>query len=542
MSVVEKIQYSDEFLSEKNIASNINILWGKAIPILQHRKYLYDRYTRKNDTSDVIVALEFYISTIASGYFGGKEPQYKVKKINETQKGILKKIFKKVFGDKNNSDEFQTIIDYITKYNDNGSFFYDCIKDYINTGACYGLVYENKNNEVVYAHTSSLTSVAIWNYETPSQKIGLLRYWTENSNSGGIDIYLELITKNYKKHYISGIETTTINKDTKVDFKEKTEEPKEKNKKIYWDDLPIFAVENPDGLALFENVIKLIKKHEQVIKNNANIFQYNDEAKLKVTGFTPQNEPLIEARDKDGEIKKDNDGNPIMIKNPARTAEDEAILNAKVFYTPDNTGDIDWLIKNINDTASENHKKTCLDLALMISGVPNVTDQGFTDADNASALEKKFFPLDQVLQQADKLFKKELLRMWEMITSRINLKKSTNFDFRDIEIILTRNLPSNNKEIIETWLKLRGLLSDKTVIEHLPYELDSESELAEIDNQEETKMQKSMKSMQMLGSEQNGQDMEISRQSNIKTKTSVSENIKTDTKQSTNDNENIKSK
>lgn len=538
MSVVEKIQYSDEFLSEENIASNINILWGKAIPILQHRKYLYDRYTRKNDTSDVVVALEFYISTIASGYFGGKEPQYKVKKINETQKGILKKIFNKIFGDKNNSDEFQTIIDYITKYNDNGSFFYDCVKDYINTGACYGLIYENKANEIVYAHTSSLTSVAIWNYETPSQKIGLLRYWTENSNSGGLDIHLELITKDYKKHYIGGTEKTIINKDTEVEFKEQTD----KSKEVLWDDLPVFAVENPDGLALFENVIKLIKKHEQVIKNNANIFQYNDNAKLKITGFTPQNEPLIEARDEDGEIKKDNDGNPIMVKNPARTVEDEAILNAKVFYTPDNTGDIDWLIKNINDTASENHKKTCLDLALMISGVPNVTDQGFTDADNASALEKKFFPLDQVLQQADKLFKKELLRMWEMITSRINFKKSTNYDFRDIEIILTRNLPQNNKEIVDNWLRLRGLLSDKTVIEHLPFELDSESELAEIDNQEETKMQKNMKNMQMLGEEQNEQNMGISQLQNGTAKKDIQSNKQTDSKQITDDNEDIKSK
>lgn len=543
MSVVEKIQYSDEFLGEENIANNINTLWGKAIPILQHRKYLYDRYTRKNDTSDVIVALEFYISTIASGYFGGKEPQYKVKKVNETQKGILKKIFQKVFGDKNNSDEFQTIIDYITKYNDNGSFFYDCVKDYINTGACYGLIYENKDNEVVYAHTSSLTSVAIWNYETPSQKIGLLRYWTENSNSGGLDIYLELITKNYKKHYIGGIETTTINKDTKVDFKEKKEEDtKKKNKKMYWDDLPVFAVENPDGLALFENVITLIKKHEQVIKNNANIFDYNDNAKLKVTGFEPQNDTLIDAKDENGETKLDNNGNPIMIKNPARITEDNAILNAKVFYTPDKEGDIDWLIKNINDTASENHKKTCLDTALMISGVPNVTDQGFTNADNSSALEKKFFPLDQVLQQADKLFKKELLRMWEMITSRINLKKSATHDFRDIEIILTRNLPQNNKEIVETWLRLRGLVSDKTVIEHLPYELDSESELAEVDNQDKMKMQKNMENMQMLGEEQDGQNMGVPQFKNGTSKKDTQSNKQTDSKQITDDNEDIKSK
>lgn len=538
MSVVEKIQYPDEFLSKKNIAQNISTLWGKAIPILLHRKELYNRYTRKNDTGDVIVALEFYISTIASGYFGGKEPQYKVKKINETQKRILKKIFEKIFGDKNNPEEFQTIIDYITKYNDNGSFFYDCVKDYINTGACYGLLYENKYNEIVYANTSSLNSVAIWNYETPAQKIGLLRYWTENSTNGGLNVYLEIITKEYKKHYIGGVETTNISKDTKLEFKEYEKGETTNNEKVYWDDLPVFAVENPDGLALFENVISLIKKHEQVIINNANIFQYNDNAKLSVTGFIPKNEALIEIKNEKGEIELDSNGEPKMMQNPTRILEDNTILNSKVFYTPDSSGKIEWVIKNINDTASENHKKTCLDMALMISGVPNVTDQGFTNADNSSALEKKFFPLDQVLQQADKLFKKELLRMWEMITARINLKKSTQYDFRDIEIILTRNLPQNNQEIVDNWLKLRGLLSDKTVIDHLPYELDSESELAEMDLQNETNIQKNMENMQMLGSEENGEDVELSQQEDARTKKDILQNKQADPKQNPNDNEN----
>lgn len=535
--LVEKIQYSDEFLDEKNIDNNINVLWGKALPILQHRKYLYDRYTRKNDTSDVIVALEFYISTIASGYFGGKEPQYKVKKINDTQKGILKKVFGKIFGNKNNSDEFQTIIDYITKYNDNGSFFYDCVKDYINTGACYGLVYENNSNEVIYAHTSSLTSIAIWNYETPSQKIGLLRYWFENSDKGGIKTHLELITKKYKKHYVDGREKRSIDKNSKFEFKE----VKEDNKPVLWNDLPIFAVENPDGLALFENVITLIKKHEQVIRNNANIFQYNDDAKLKITGFTPDNDALITVKDEDGTDKLDSNGNPIMIQNPARKAEDDAILNAKVFYTPDNTGDIGWVIKEINDTASENHKKTCIDLALMISSVPNVTDQGFTNADNSSALEKKFFPLDQVLQQAEKLFKKELLRMWEMITDRINLKKNTEYDFRDIEIILTRNLPQNNQEIVDNWLKLRGLLSDKTVIDHLPYELDSESEIAEMDLQNEENIKnnfESIKNQNASNKQDNsqyevkvgGRDVGISQPENDEIKTNIPKDEQTNTK------------
>lgn len=499
MDIVERIQYQDDFLSEENINNNIDILWGKVLPIFFHRKYLYDRFTRKYDTSDVVVALEYYISVIASGYFGGKEPQYKVQKVNETQKNILKKIFNKIFGDKNNPDEFQAIIDYITKYNDNGSFFYDCVKDYINTGACYGLVYENNDNEEVYAHTSSLNTVAIWNYDVPASKIGLLRAWYENTVSGGIETHLEIITKNYKKQYVDGVEKKTINKNVEYKFKE----VKNSRKKVRWNDIPCFAVENPDGLAFFENVITLIKKHEQVITNNANIFQYNDNAKLKITGFTPNNEAIIQATDKNGEPQVDKNGQPVMIANPARQKEDETILNAKVFYTPDQSGDIDWVIKDINDTASENHKKTCLDMALMISGVPNVTDQGFTDADNSSALEKKFFPLEQVLQQADHLFKKELLRMWEMITERINLKKSKKYDFRDIEVILTRNLPTDTESVVNAWLKLRGLLSDKTVIEHLPYDLDSEAELTEMDIQNEANIKQNLENMQKMGQDTN---------------------------------------
>jgi SPP1 family phage portal protein len=495
MSFVEKIQYKDEFLNEANINQNISVLWGKALPIFMHRKYLQDRFTRKYDKKDVVVALEYYISIIASGYFGGKEPQFKVKNINETQKGILNRIFKRIFGEKNDPKDYQAIIDYIAKYNDNGSFFYDCVLDYITTGACYGLVYENKYNEEVYANVSSLNTVAIWNYDVPSTKIGLLRCWYENTATGGIETHLEIITKDYKKQFVDGIEKKTITENAEYNF----EEVDGSNKPVRWTDLPCFAVENPYGMAFFENVMTLINKNEKVIENNANIFDYNDNAKLKVTGFSPMNDPLIPLLNDKGEEQKDKEGNVIMTKNPARVQEDEAILNAKVFYTPDKEGDIDWIIKDINDTASENHKKTCLDMALMISGVPNVTDQGFTDADNAAALEKKFFPLEQVLQQAHHLFRKEYLRMWEMITARINLKKNKEYDFRDIDVILIRNLPTDTESLTNAWLKLRGLISDKSIISHLPFGLDAESEIAEMDKQNEENIQKNLQQMQMMG-------------------------------------------
>ena len=499
--MIKKLQYSDDYISEENINQNINTLYGAMIPILTHRRGLYERYTRADDQSDVVVALEYYISNIASGYFAGKEPQYKVKSYNDTQKGVIQRVLEKVFGDKNKPEDYQAIVDYITAYNDNASFFYDLVKDYINTGACYGLLYENSDNEIVYAHTSSLNTVAIWNYDIPAQKIGLLRYWTENTTKG-LTIYLEVLTSNYKKLFVNGVEkeNDVLNKNHEYKF----EENQSGYSEILWDDLPAIAVENNDGLALYENVITLINKFQQVLINNANTFQYNDEAKLKITGFMPRNEALIPERDEKGAIIKDDNGNDVMVRNPARDMEDAVTLNAKIFYTPDKSGDIDWITKDINDSASENHKKTMLDMCLMISGVPNVTDQGFTNADNSSALEKKFFPLDQVLQQADKQFKKELLRMWEMITHRINIKKNTNYDFRDIEVILNRNLPSNNSEIVATWKGLRGLISDKTIIEHLPYDLDSESELNAMDEQNVKNMEENLERLKKLGGENVG--------------------------------------
>ena len=510
MSFVEKLQYKDEFLNEANINQNISVLWGKALPIFMHRKYLQDRFTRKYDQKDVVVALEYYISIIASGYFGGKEPQFKVKNINETQKGILNRIFKRIFGEKNDPEDYQSIIDYIAKYNDNGSFFYDCVLDYITTGACYGLVYENKYNEEVYANVSSLNTVAIWNYDVPSTKIGLLRCWYENTATGGIETHLEIITKDYKKQFVDGIEKKTITENAEYKF----EEVDGTNTPIMWTDLPCFAVENPYGIAFFENVMTLINKNEKVIENNANIFDYNDNAKLKVTGFSPMNDPLIPLLNDKGEEQKDKEGNVIMTKNPARMQEDDAILNAKVFYTPDKDGDIDWIIKDINDTASENHKKTCLDMALMIAGVPNVTDQGFTNADNAAALEKKFFPLEQVLQQAHHLFRKEYLRMWEMLTARINLKKGKEYDFRDIDVILIRNLPTDTESLTTAWLKLRGLVSDKSIISHLPFGLAAESELAEMDKQNEENIQKNLQQMQIIGQAGENQDNKENNQDN----------------------------
>ena len=53
-----------------------------------------------------------------------------------------------------------------------------------------------------------------------------------------------------------------------------------------------------------------------------------------------------------------------------------------------------------------------------------------------------------------------------------------------------RNLPTNKQEVVNMWKSLRGIVSDETVIENLPFDIDTETELAKIKEQDEENIMK----------------------------------------------------
>lgn len=458
------IQFNKNYIENEKY---INEIITAAQTVLDHRKELYERLTKKKGTP-----IERYITTTGTSYFAGKEPQIHVTSETDKEKiGVIQKLFKKITGSEKEDKEYQILLDYINDYNDIGEFFYSCAKDYFGLGGCYWLSYETTDNEIVYAQTSALQSVALYDYSTPVQLIAGLRIFKEKDESGN-EIDVAILTLAKERRYYKN------NNKQKKEYKEDTT----MREKITWELTPFYAVENPDNLALYEPVLDLIDSLEQILTNQRNTFQYNDEAKLKVVGYQPENDLLTP----EGEM------------NPLRKKEDEAVLKARVFYTPDG-GDLGWIIKDINDTAVQNYTKEVVDFIFMLAMVPNMNDISFTNSDSGKAIQFKFHGLEMLLIEAEKLFQKELLRMYENITYRINLEKNTKFDFRNINITFERNLPAAKEDATEAWLKLRGLVSDKTIIEHLPYDIDAESEAKAMEEQEEENMQKAVDKAKALG-------------------------------------------
>ena len=418
-------------------------------PELNSRKQLWKRIHRKTKLCNIVFSLngkkenitfEKYIWLIASGFLGGKAPVYTVNDTVDKEKiKIIKELFDKEITDKNYKKKMEIVIDFVTRFNDDEVEHYNLMCDALGLRGCYELIYENENNEIVYGTRKYATDGQVFNED-------------EKKN---IDRYIELKTE-YENHN--------------------------------WGDVPGFAIETDESI--FESIVDTVLKYEKLIKNTSNMFEYNDElAKLAVYGYSPENEMVIQEQytDDKGETQTRD------VLNPAREVEDENVRKSKTLYFPDkNNGGAEWVLKEINDSGIQNTLKTYIDLILMMAGVPNTFDLGFTNADNASAIDRKFFSLMMMTINLIQQFKMGYKRRWELIFNRINLKKGTNFDFRDVSIDLPANLPANESEVIDMWLKLRGLLSDKTVIEHLPYDLDSESELAEVDAQNEANIEKNI--------------------------------------------------
>jgi SPP1 family phage portal protein len=495
------LRYSKEKLAEER---SITDIYFKAQEELDIRKELYEKFRRKLtdeelaslDDEDIKVPLERYISIMSAGYFGGKAPTYKVKAFNKDKDKIIKELFNHETNDEQEIKEIEELIKHIVDYNNDGSHFLHMVLDYLVKRACYEIYYKDKKTgEITITRSDALETVAIWDYSLPKKLIGIYRIIRTYMANGEYQQIIELTTTDGKRYYYDTPEKRKIFGTPAYEqqfedeplFKENKEE---KKPRMWDDDIPATAIENCDGMAIFEPAISLIKAYERCIQNSRNVFKYNDEAILAVKGYTPEN-PMIIQNEK---------GEDII--NPARQKEDEYVLTSRVRYL-DGNREVDsnlwWVEKNVNDTALQNHKKTLMDIICLCSFCPNMTDLGFTQADNNAALEKKFFGLQQYIATFEGDFLEGLTRRWRIILEKFNKDKSKTYDFRDIEVKLNRNLPSDTATTITNAMKIRGLVSDDTVINLLGLDLDSTSELAKMDLQNEENIQKNLEQMRMMG-------------------------------------------
>ena len=209
----------------------------------------------------------------------------------------------------------------------------------------------------------------------------------------------------------------------------------------------------------FEPVISLIDAYDTMESDSVNDFAYFVDCYLALYGFTAEAEDVQKMKE-----------NRILLMDDGTKAE--------------------WLIKNSNDTTIENMKNR-LDADIhKFAKCPNLADKEF--ASNASGIAIKFKTLgtENLVSIKERKFKRGLQQRLELI-SMISSVLREGFDWRAIDIVFSRNLPTNDMDIANMVNSLRDIVSDETLLAQVPFVEDVQAEMDRIEEQREKEKEQS---------------------------------------------------
>jgi SPP1 family phage portal protein len=220
-----------------------------------------------------------------------------------------------------------------------------------------------------------------------------------------------------------------------------------------FEDVPVIEYKNNDEeTGDFETVISLIDAYNKAQSETADDLEYFADAYLKIKNLSGT---------KDDDLTDMRKNRTILI---------------------DGDGDADFLTKSIDDVAVENYKIRLQEDIHRFSMTPNLTDESFAGNLSGVALEFKLWGLEQLAAQKERMFKKGLQRRIELICNYFKFLNQ-EFDWRHIKLNFKRNIPMNIEDIVEMTVKLKGIISDRTLLSQLPFIEDVNEELEQIENE-----------------------------------------------------------
>ena len=203
----------------------------------------------------------------------------------------------------------------------------------------------------------------------------------------------------------------------------------------------------------FEAVISLIDAYDKMESDTLNDFEYFVDAYLALYGFTAEPEDVAQMKE-----------NRILLMDEGTSAE--------------------WLIKQTSDTYVENMKNR-LDADIhKFAKCPNMADKEFASNASGVAIKFKLLGTENLVSIKERKFKRGLQQRLELM-SMINSVLREGFDWRGIDIIFTRNIPSNDTDIANMVNTLKDIVSEETLLAQIPFVENVQDELERLKQERE---------------------------------------------------------
>ena len=214
---------------------------------------------------------------------------------------------------------------------------------------------------------------------------------------------------------------------------------------------------NEEETGDFEQVISLIDAYDKMESDSLNDFEYFVDAYLALYGYNADNEDVARMKE-----------NRVLLMDEGTSAE--------------------WLIKQTSDTYVENMKNRLDKDIHKFAKCPNMSDQEFASNASGVAIKFKLLGTENLVSIKERKFKRGLQQRLELM-SMINSVLREGFDWRAIDIIFTRNIPSNDADIANMVNTLKDIVSEETLLAQIPFVDDVQAELEKLKAEREENKQ-----------------------------------------------------
>lgn len=244
----------------------------------------------------------------------------------------------------------------------------------------------------------------------------------------------------------------------------------------YFGALPVIEFcENDSKKGAFEDVIGLIDSYETILSDSTNLIEYFSDCYLVLTGC-------------------DADENDIA-----------QMKQNRVIVLPENS-DASFLMKNLNETYNKNTLKSLQEDIFTTACCPLLNDSSFGSNSSGVAIEYKLYSMQKSIQNKENDFRKGFNQMFTIIENILHIKGR---DRRETKMIMTfiRSNPSNNlTEIADSISKLRGTVSNATLLSQLDFVTNVELEKERLRKEKEEDAQFQLKYNMALTEQSEGNE------------------------------------
>ena len=139
-------------------------------------------------------------------------------------------------------------------------------------------------------------------------------------------------------------------------------------------------------------------------------------------------------------------------------------------------GRAEFVVKELNHEALGQLETNLRRSILQLSMTPDLSDQQFAGNASGVAMQYKLWGIEQVRSAKERSFIDALFQLLAVFSGGLSVL-GTSVDLTAGKVEFYKNLPQNHTELAQTLLSLSPVLSQKTILEHLPWVADVEEEL-----------------------------------------------------------------